>query len=232
MNDLTAYYIIAFLPLIVTMIAQSYVKNAYSKYGKIPSSTGYTGAAVARDILDRNGMGSVEIKRMKGTLTDRYDPRDTSVYLSNGNHDSNSIAAIAVSAHECGHVLQHHEGYLPLNIRTALVPVANIGSKVGLPLVVVGLIIGYFKPLITIGIFLFFFAVLFQVVTLPVEFNASSRGLKLLETSGALGQEELAMSKKVLTAAALTYVAAAASSVMQLLRLLMLSGRGSRRRHY
>ena len=225
-------YLLVIIGAVICLLASANVNRTYKKFSSVRSASGMTGAEAAARILEMSGVHDVTIEHVSGQLTDHFDPKAKVVRLSDATYGSSSVAAVGVAAHECGHVLQHHEGYLPLNIRTALVPVANIGSKVGLPLVVVGLIIGYFKPLITIGIFLFFFAVLFQVVTLPVEFNASSRGLKLLETSGALGQEELAMSKKVLTAAALTYVAAAASSVMQLLRLLMLSGRGSRRRHY
>ena len=223
MNDLTAYYIIAFLPLIVTMIAQSYVKNAYSKYGKIPSSTGYTGAAVARDILDRNGMGSVEIKRMKGTLTDRYDPRDTSVYLSNGNHDSNSIAAIAVSAHECGHAMQHRDSYAFLNVRSAMLPLVSISSYGGYLAIMMGMFMNAIN-LIWIGIAMEVVILLFQVITLPVEFDASSRALVQIQNNGYLQGEEIDQAKKVLNAAALTYVASVAATFFQIVRLVVSFG--------
>ena len=223
MNDLTAYYIIAFLPLIVTMIAQSYVKNAYSKYGKIPSSTGYTGAAVARDILDRNGMGSVEIKRMKGTLTDRYDPRDASVYLSNGNHDSNSIAAIAVSAHECGHAMQHRDSYAFLNVRSAMLPLVSISSYGGYLAIMMGMLMNAIN-LIWIGIAMEVVILLFQVITLPVEFDASSRALVQIQNNGYLQGEEIDQAKKVLNAAALTYVASVAATFFQIVRLVVSFG--------
>ncbi|MBR5754310.1 MAG: zinc metallopeptidase [Erysipelotrichaceae bacterium] len=223
MNDLTAYYIIAFLPLIVTMIAQSYVKNAYSKYGKIPSSTGYTGAAVARDILDRNGMGSVEIKRMKGTLTDRYDPRDASVYLSNGNHDSNSIAAIAVSAHECGHAMQHRDSYAFLNVRSAMLPLVSISSYGGYLAIMMGMFMNAIN-LIWIGIAMEVVILLFQVITLPVEFDASSRALVQIQNNGYLQGEEIDQAKKVLNAAALTYVASVAATFFQIVRLVVSFG--------
>ena len=223
MNDLTAYYIIAFLPLIVTMIAQSYVKNAYSKYGKIPSSTGYTGAAVARDILDRNGMGSVEIKRMKGTLTDRYDPRDASVYLSNGNHDSNSIAAIAVSAHECGHAMQHRDSYAFLNVRSAMLPLVSISSYGGYLAIMMGMFMNAIN-LIWIGIAMEVVILLLQVITLPVEFDASSRALVQIQNNGYLQGEEIDQAKKVLNAAALTYVASVAATFFQIVRLVVSFG--------
>lgn len=222
-------YLLVLIGAVISMLASSNVQSTYKKYAAVRSAGGITGAEAARRILQMSGVNDVTVEHVSGSLTDHYDPSSRTVRLSDATFGSDSVAALGVAAHECGHVMQHHQGYVPLNVRTALVPAANIGSKAGLPLVIIGLLIGSFKPLITIGIFLFFFAVLFQVVTLPVEYNASSRGLALLQDCGILGGEELEMGKKVLKAAALTYVAAAASSVMQLLRLLMLSNRRSRR---
>ena len=217
-------YLIFMLPcLILSLICNASVKSNFSKYSQIQNSRRLTGAQAAQQVLSAHGVTGVRIEPVSGNLTDHFDPRSNVIRLSESVYNATTVAAVGVACHEAGHAVQHAEGYVPNKIRSAIVPVANIGSKAGLPLVIVGLIIGFFRPLITIGIFLFFFAVMFQVVTLPVEFNASSRGLVLLQDCGILSEEELAMSKKVLRAAALTYVAAAASSVMQLLRLVLLS---------
>ena len=230
MNDVTMYYILALLPLFVTLIAQSYVKNTYRKYGQVPGSTGYTGAAVARDILNRNGLGSVPVERMKGLLTDRYDPRNTSVYLSEGNHDSNSIAAIAVSAHECGHALQHRDSYAFLNFRSAMLPLVNISSYGGYMAIMLGMFMNMIN-LIWIGIAMEMVILLFQVITLPVEFNASSRALVQIRENGYLQGAEIDGAKKVLNAAALTYVASVAATFFQIARLVFsFAGRRDNRR--
>ncbi len=224
-------YILVLVGAVLCLIASARVKTTYSKYAKVKSVTGMTGADAVQRILQMAGVTDVSIAHVAGQLTDHYDPSKQVVRLSDATYASDSVAALGVAAHECGHVMQHETGYIPLNIRTALVPVANIGSNFGLPIVVLGLMFGLSQTLCMIGIGLFLFGVLFQIVTLPVEFDASRRGLEMLENYGILNTEELQLSKKVLHAAALTYVAAAASSVLQLLRLIILTnGRGSSRR--
>ena len=217
-------YILTIIMAIVCMIASARVSSVYKKYNRIRSMSGMTGAMAAMEILRRNGITDVAVQHVPGNLTDHYDPRSRTVNLSDATYGSNSVAAVGVAAHECGHVLQHHTGYIPLQIRSAILPAANIGSKAGIPIIILGLFLS-FLPLITIGIWVFSLAVLFQVVTLPVEFNASHRALVMLEDYGILGPEEVDSSRKVLTAAAMTYVASAASAVVQLLRLILLNNR-------
>lgn len=226
-------YILVIIGAILSMIASSFVKSTYSKYSQVRSRTGMTGAQAAQRILQLSGINDVRIEHISGQLTDHYDPTKQVVRLSDAVYGSTSVAAIGVAAHECGHVVQHHKGYLPMKIRTLLIPAANLGSRLGLPIVILGLILGlnfrlpngnYFS-LAQIGIYIFVFAVLFQIVTLPVEFNASSRALHMLRDYGMLAPDEVSQSGKVLKAAAMTYVAAAASSILQLLRLIMLTGR-------
>lgn len=221
-------YILVLIGALLCIIASAKVKTTYSKYARVRSMSGMTGAQAAHEILRRNGIMDVQIQHVSGNLTDHYDPRTKTVNLSDATYGSTSVAAIGVAAHECGHVLQHHTGYLPISIRSALVPAANIGSKLGIPIIMLGLIIGI-SPLAKIGVWVFALAVLFQIVTLPVEFDASHRALAMLGEYGILGDDELVHTKKVLGAAALTYVAAAASSVLQLLRLIMITGTGRRR---
>ena len=222
-------YFLVIIGAVICMIASSNVKSTYNKYAKVRSRSGMTGAQTAQRILQMNGIGDVAIAHVSGNLTDHYDPSKKVVNLSDATYNSCSVAAVGVAAHECGHVLQHHEGYLPLQIRTALVPVANFGSNVGIWIVVIGLFLGLNDSLCRIGILLFTFGVLFQLVTLPVEFNASARALKLLREDGILSEDEVPQSRAVLRAAAMTYVAAAASSVLSLLRLILMSNRGRRR---
>ncbi len=226
-------YILVIIGAALCFWASSRVKSTYRKYAKIYSHSGMTGAQAAQRILRMSGINDVKIEHVAGELTDHYDPSHKVLRLSDSVYDSHSVAAIGVAAHECGHAVQHQKGYLPIKIRSLLVPVANIGSRLGLPLVVFGLILGlefelpgggYFS-VAQIGVWLFCFAVLFQVVTLPVEFNASGRALKLLESCGIMGGDEVDGCRHVLGAAALTYVAAAASSFLQLLRLIMISNR-------
>ena len=186
--------------------------------------SGMTGAQAAQRILYQAGIKDVQIEHVSGNLTDHYDPAAKVVRLSDATYQSSSVAAIGVAAHECGHVLQHHEGYAPLKLRTTLVPAANIGSKLGIPLILLGILLGANATLVNIGIWVFCLAVLFQIVTLPVEFNASKRAVQVLDRQGILGGEELKQCRQVLGAAALTYVAAAAASVLQLLRLVILFG--------
>ena len=217
-------YILVIIMAILCMVASYRVNSVYKKYNRVRSMSGMTGAQVAMEILRRNGVSDVTVQHVPGDLTDHYDPRTRVVNLSDATYGSNSVAAIGVAAHECGHVMQHQNGYLPLQIRSALVPAANIGSKAGVPLIILGMFLS-FSPLISIGIWVFSLAVLFQVVTLPVEFDASHRALVMLEEYGILGHEEVADSRKVLSAAAMTYVASAAAAVVQLLRLVMLNNR-------
>ena len=224
-------YILVLIGAALCMLASAGVRSTYSKYAKVSSVTGMTGADAVQRILQMSGVTDVSIEHVSGQLTDHYDPSKQVVRLSDATYASDSVAALGVAAHECGHVMQHETGYIPLNIRTALVPVANIGSNLGLPIVVLGLMLGLSQTLCMVGIVMFLFGVLFQIVTLPVEFDASRRGLEMLENYGILGSNELELSKKVLRAAALTYVAAAASSILQLLRVIILTnGRSGRRR--
>lgn len=217
-------YILVIIMAILCMVASHRVNSVYRKYNRVRSMSGMTGAQVAMEILRRNGVSDVTVQHVPGDLTDHYDPRTRVVNLSDATYGSSSVAAIGVAAHECGHVMQHQNGYLPLQIRSALVPAANIGSKAGVPLIILGMFLSI-SPLISIGIWVFSLAVLFQVVTLPVEFDASHRALVMLEEYGILGNEEVADSRKVLSAAAMTYVASAAAAVVQLLRLVMLNNR-------
>ena len=222
-------YILVLVGALLCILASAMVKSTYSKYAKVRSMSGMTGAQVATEILRRNGINDVSVVHVPGDLSDHYDPRNHSVNLSDSTFNSSSVAAVAVAAHECGHVMQHYKGYVPIKIRSALVPAANIGSKIGLPIVILGIIIGM-TPLATIGIIVFSLAVAFQLVTLPVEFDASHRALVMLGDYGILANDEVDQSRKVLTAAALTYVAAAASSILQLLRLAMIVNGGDRNR--
>lgn len=222
-------YFLVLIAAVLSIIASIRVNSTFQKFNQIPSRSGMTGAQAAERLLRSNGIYDVQIQHVTGTLTDHYDPRTKVVRLSDATYGSTSVAAIGVAAHECGHVLQHHEEYAPLKLRTFLVPAANIGSRAGIPLILLGIILGYNSFLIQIGIWVFALAVLFQLVTLPVEFNASGRALRLLERQGILTETETGQSRKVLRAAALTYVAAAATSVLQLLRLVLLAGNGRRR---
>ena len=220
--------ILLLIGFVITVAASAGMKKTFSSYSKIESDSGLTGRETARRILSAAGINDVGIQPVSGSLTDHYDPRSKQVCLSESIYNSTSIAAVCVAAHECGHAIQHNENYAPLNFRSALVPAANIGSSLAWPVFVIGLMASI-RQLTTAGIILFSLAVLFQLVTLPVEFNASSRALKMLDNTGILSVEENAGARKVLTAAALTYVAALASSVLQLLRLIMISNNRSRR---
>jgi uncharacterized protein len=199
------------------------VQSTYQKYAQVRSSMGMTGAQVAQEILNRMGVHNVQIEPVAGQLTDHYDPSAKAVRLSEVVYGSDSLAAAAVAAHECGHVLQDVQGYKAMNVRAALVPAANLGSNIGPMLVVVGVVLGSAGGIfVNIGIFLFLAVILFHVVTLPVEFDASSRALKLINEFGILQGEENRAAKKVLDAAALTYVATALYSILQLIQLLMM----------
>ncbi|RQV94224.1 zinc metallopeptidase [bacterium] len=207
------------------MWAQSKVKGTYARYSQVPARLHLTGRDVARRILDSNGLNDIEVEPIAGQLTDHYHPKQRKIRLSEGIYGSNSLAALAVAAHETGHALQHQAGYSPMTIRATLVPVANIGSSAAFPLFFVGLIFPAFSWLMDLGIIFFAGAVLFHLVTLPVEFDASARAVKILGNGSLLAPDEVAGAKKVLDAAAWTYVAAAAMALLQLVRLLLLRGR-------
>ncbi len=217
-------YILVLIGAVLSIAASAKVNSTFNKYQKIRSMSGMTGAEAASRILNQAGLYDIRIEHVSGNLTDHYDPKSKVLRLSDSTYASPSVAAVGVAAHECGHALQHNEGYTPLKIRSALVPAANIGSKMGIPIVILGVILSYNYTLIQLGIWVFAIAVLFQLVTLPVEFNASGRALAILEGQGILGNTEIRQCKKVLSAAALTYVAAAAASILQLLRLVILFG--------
>ena len=218
-------YILVLIGAVLSMIASARVNSTFNKYARVRSMSGMTGAQTAEAILRSRGIHDVRVEHIRENLTDHYDPTKKVVRLSDSVYGSTSVAAIGVAAHECGHVMQHHEGYAPLNFRTALVPAANIGSKLGIPIILVGLLLGSNPILVNIGIWVFSLAVLFQVATLPVEFDASRRALACIEQYGIVTSDERKKSAKVLKAAAYTYVAAAAAAILQLLRLLMLFGR-------
>ena len=216
--------ILVYIGVILTMWASSRVNTTFRRYAKVRSMTGMTGAEAAKKLLHSQGIYDVTVQSVRGQLTDHYDPRTKTVNLSEYVYGETSVAALGVAAHECGHAIQDNVGYFPLRLRAAFVPVANLGSKLSMPLILVGILIGL-TPFVEIGIWMFVLAVLFQVITLPVEFNASSRAVKLLDDVGILQGQEVDETRKVLGAAALTYVAAVAASVLQLLRLIMIFGR-------
>lgn len=217
-------YILVLIGAILCIAASARVNSTYRKYAKVRCASGMTGAEAAARILNYSGIQDVRIERVSGNLTDHYDPKNKVLRLSDSTYDSCSVAAVGVAAHECGHAVQHQKGYGPLKLRSVLVPAANIGSRLGIPIILLGVLLGLHSTLVQVGIWVFALAVLFQVVTLPVEFNASSRALVMLQEYGITGGQETALCKKVLGAAALTYVAAAASSILQLLRLVLLFG--------
>jgi len=216
--------ILVLIGMAVCLIAQARVKSTYAKYKKVHSHSGITAAMAAEKILHGAGIYDVQIQHIAGDLTDNYNPQTKILSLSDATYQSDSVAAIGVAAHECGHAIQDYKEYAPLRIRGMIVPAVNIGASISWPMILIGVILGFFQPLISLGIFLFSFTVLFQLVTLPVEFDASGRALRILSDSGMLYPEEVSGAKSVLTAAALTYVAAAASSILQLLRLVLLFG--------
>lgn len=223
-------YFLVLIGALLCIFAQMRVSSTYKKYSRVRSRSGLTGAQAAQKILQMSGIYDVRIEHVRGELTDHYDPANKVLRLSDSVYGSPSLAAIGVAAHECGHAVQHDKGYAPLKIRTALVPAANIGSRAGIPLIFLGVLLGMNQMLIQVGIWVFALAVLFQLVTLPVEFNASGRALAMLGDYGMLERDETNECRKVLSAAALTYVAAAASAILQLLRLVLLFGNNNRRR--
>ena len=215
--------------ILLGLYAQFKVKSTYSKYSKVNNSRGWTAAQVARKILDDNGLYNVQIVHIRGSLTDNFNPKTMTVSLSDTVYSSSSVAAIGVAAHECGHAVQHAEQYLPIKIRSALVPVTNFGSSIGFIVLAAGLIFSNYS-IAMFGVLLYSLMAVFQLVTLPVEYNASSRALKTLEQSLILDDEEVGMAKKVLSAAALTYVAALVSTLATILRLLLIVNSSTRRR--
>lgn len=218
-------YVLVLIGAVISMIASARVKSTYSKYSRMRSRTNMTGAQAAQRVLSSAGIYDVRIQHVAGNLTDHYDPRNKTLNLSDSVYGSASVAAIGVAAHECGHAIQHQQGYSPLSIRSALVPAANFGSAAAWPLIILGIIFGGAGSVMCqIGIVLFSAAVLFQLVTLPVEFNASRRAVRILGDTGILSEQELPYTRKVLKAAALTYVAGAAAAILQLLRLVILFG--------
>lgn len=215
-------WIIILPALILSIWAQTNVNSTFKKYSQISNHKGYTGADAARKILDMNGLYNVRIERIGGNLSDHYDPKTNVVRLSDSTYNSTSVGAIGVAAHEVGHAVQHATGYSPIKVRNAIVPVVNVCNFLSMPILILGLIFSY--TFVQLGIILFSATVLFQLITLPVEFNASNRAIKTLEAQNMLGADELKGASKVLKAAALTYVAAAVSSIMSLLRLILLFG--------
>lgn len=223
-------YFLIIIGLVISLMAQSFVKRQYSKYSQVRSQQGYTATEAARFILESAGISNVRVERVPGDLTDHYDSRNKVLRLSDATADSTSVAAIGVAAHEVGHAIQDQTGYLPLRLRAGLVPVTNIGQAISIPMLFLGLFLGEGGlVLIQLGLLLFSLTFIFQLVTLPVEFNASGRALNILASGGILTSEEVPMAGKVLQAAALTYVAAAIMSFLQVLRLFLLFGGGRRR---
>ncbi len=214
-------YFLILIGVLISMAASAKLNATYQRYSAVRSRCGMTGEEAARRLLMSQGIYDVQVRRVSGRLTDHYDPRTKTVNLSDTVYGSTSIAAIGVAAHECGHAMQDAGDYAPLRIRAALVPVANFGAQLSWPLIIIGILLGG-GSLVSLGILLFSLAVLFQIVTLPVEYNASSRAVKLLDSTGILVGQEVGQTRSVLNAAALTYVAAA--SLLQLLRLVLLFG--------
>ena len=215
-------YILILVGLLLGLWASGSLNKTFGKYSKVASYRGMTGAEVAEQILRMEGLYDVRVERISGNLTDHYSPKEKVVRLSDVIYGSTSIAALGVAAHECGHAVQHKEGYVPLKFRSVLLPVANFGQKVSWPLILIGILFGAADFLVELGIIFFAVAVLFQVVTLPVEFNASKRALSILERNHILYGEEVTGTRKVLNAAALTYVAGAVVAIVELLRLIMI----------
>ena len=225
------YYWLILIPVVVAMIASANVNSTYRKYQQVANSRGLTGEMAARKILDANGLFNVRIEHIAGKLSDHFDPRDNVVRLSDSTFASSSVAAVGVAAHEVGHAIQYAKGYAPMKLRSAVIPLTNIGSTLSYPLVILGLIFNSALGdlFINIGIVLFLTVVVFQFATLFVEFNASSRAMKTLESDNILEGDEISMSRKVLTAAALTYVAALFTAIINLLRLLLIANGRNRR---
>ena len=223
-------YILVVIGAVICMIASARVKGTFNKYSQLRSMSGMNGAQVAQRVLQAAGIYDVQVRHVSGSLTDHYDPRTKTVNLSDPVYNATSVAALGVAAHECGHAIQHAKSYAPLSIRSALVPIANFGSMLAWPVLLIGLFFNTRSSglIIDIGILLFSAAVLFQLVTLPVEFDASRRALVMLRTQGILADDELKYTRRVLKSAALTYVASAAAAILQLLRIILITN-GRRR---
>ena len=222
-------YILVVIGALICLAASAKVKSTFNRYDRVRSMSGMTGAQAAERILNSAGIYDVTVQHISGNLTDHYDPKARVLRLSDSVYGSNSVAAIGVAAHECGHAIQDQEDYVPLRFRSAFVPVANLGTQVAFPILLLGVFLGSSHFLIQVGLLCFFFGVLFQLITLPVEFNASGRAVRILRETGMMSDDELSKTKKVLSAAAMTYVAAAAASILSMLRLIILFG-GNRRR--
>ena len=223
-------YILVVIGAVICMIASARVKGTFNKYSQLRSMSGMNGAQVAQRVLQAAGIYDVQVRHVSGSLTDHYDPRTKTVNLSDPVYNATSVAALGVAAHECGHAIQHAKSYAPLSIRSALVPIANFGSMLAWPVILIGLLFNTRSSglIVYIGILLFSAAVLFQLVTLPVEFDASRRALVMLRTQGILADDELRYTRRVLKSAALTYVASAAAAILQLLRIILITN-GRRR---
>lgn len=223
-------YVLVVIGAVICMIASARVKGTFNKYSQLRSMSGMNGAQVAQRVLQAAGIYDVQVRHVSGSLTDHYDPRTKTVNLSDPVYNATSVAALGVAAHECGHAIQHAKSYAPLSIRSALVPIANFGSMLAWPVILIGLLFNTRSSglIIDIGILLFSAAVLFQLVTLPVEFDASRRALVMLRTQGILADDELRYTRRVLKSAALTYVASAAAAILQLLRIILITN-GRRR---
>ncbi|MBQ3031498.1 MAG: zinc metallopeptidase [Anaerotignum sp.] len=220
------WYILVIIAFLFSMVAQTKVSSTFNKYSRVRNRAGFTGAQVAAQMLQNAGIYDVSVQRVAGNLTDHYDPRTKTLRLSQSVYDSTSVAALGVAAHETGHAIQHDVGYAPLALRSFFVPLANFGSRLAIPLIIIGFIFsGGGSTLVTLGILFFSLSVAFTIITLPVEFNASSRAIRLLVDDGFLTSDEIGGAKKVLSAAAMTYVAAAFAAVAQLLRLIAIFGR-------
>lgn len=217
-------YILVLIGFLLSIAASGLVRSTFNKYSKVRNSRGISGAEAARIILANAGISDVTIRHVSGNLNDHYDPRNKTLNLSDSVYSSCSIASVGVAAHECGHAIQHNKGYIPLRFRGALVPAANLGSQLAIPMIIIGMIFSSTGFLINLGILFFAVAVMFQIVTLPVEFNASARAVNKVTELGLMGESETNGVKKVLSAAALTYVASAATAILQLLRLVILFG--------
>lgn len=220
------WYILVIIAFLFSMVAQTKVSSTFNKYSRVRNRAGFTGAQVAAQMLQNAGIYDVSVQRVAGNLTDHYDPRTKTLRLSQSVYDSTSVAALGVAAHETGHAIQHDVGYAPLALRSFFVPLANFGSRLAIPLIIIGFLFsGGGSTLVTLGILFFSLSVAFTIITLPVEFNASSRAIRLLVDDGFLTSDEIGGAKKVLSAAAMTYVAAAFAAVAQLLRLIAIFGR-------
>lgn len=222
-------YILVIIGIIITLIASANVNSTFAKYDKVASRRGLTGAEVARKILDANGLHHIRVEHVSGNLTDHFSPKENVIRLSQSTYNSSSIAALGVAAHECGHAVQHQVGYAPIKLRNSMVPLVNICNHLSLPIIIIGIILGA-TGLSMFGVILFCAVLAFQLVTLPTETNASARAMQTLSSMAILDEDELKGTRKVLNAAAMTYFASAASTALQLIRLLLIVQNSNDRR--